>query len=164
MVQLKQGSVSYKDHRQKNKPPESWVRVEDTHEPIIDIATWEAVRALDGGGFKPRVTNQGVVGLFSGFLRCADCGYGMKRNLSHKKRSGGIIKDYVSYLCINYSQSGKVACSSHTISEEPLKMVVRNYIQEKVAMIDMYEKRVIKAIQYLRSKISKDTYQMQLTE
>ena len=164
MVQLKQGSISYKDHRQKNKPRESWVRVENTHEPIIDMATWEAVRSMDGGGFKPRTTNQGVVGLFSGFLRCLDCGYGMKRTVCHKKRSGGIIKDYVYYLCINYSQSGKVACSSHTISETPLKQVVLNDIREKIAMIDMDEDAVIKAIQVQRSKVSQDTYQMQLTE
>ena len=164
MVQLKQGSISYKDHRQKNKPKENWVHVENTHDPIIDMDTWEAVRAMDGGGFKPRVTNTGVVGLFSGFLRCADGGYGMKRNVSHKTRSGGVVTAYISYLCINYNQSGKVACSSHAISEEPLKAVVLHDIQEKIAMIDIDEASMIKAIQSQRSKISKDAYQLQLSE
>lgn len=162
MVQLKQGSISYKDHRQRNKPKEGWVRVEGTHEPIVDQDTWEAVRALDGGGFKPRVTNQGVVGLFSGFLRCMDCGYSMKRNISHKKRSGGIIKDYVSYTCLNYNESGKVACASHTISEGPLVEVVLRDIRTKIAMIDFDEDKVIKAIQAVRSKTSQDKYKAQI--
>ena len=48
MVQQKQGSISYKDHRLRNKPKDEWIRVEHTHEPIIDMETWEAVRALDG--------------------------------------------------------------------------------------------------------------------
>ena len=164
MVQQKQGSISYKDHRLRNKPKDEWIRVEHTHEPIIDMETWEAVRALDGGGFKPRTTNTGIVGLFSGFLKCADCGYGMKRNVAHKPRSGGIIKEYISYLCIKFNQSGKTACSSHTISEEPLKEVVLNDIREKVAMIDMDEKGVIEAIQAQQLKASKDSYQLQKAE
>ena len=164
MVQQKQGSISYKDHRLRNKPKDEWIRVEHTHEPIIDMETWEAVRALDGGGFKPRTTNTGIVGLFSGFLKCADCGYGMKRNVAHKPRSGGIIKEYISYLCIKFNQSGKTACSSHTISEEPLKEVVLNDIREKVAMINMDEKGVIEAIQAQQLKASKDSYQLQKAE
>lgn len=164
MVQLKQGSVSYKDHRQRQKPPESWARVENTHEPIVDRTAWEAVRALDGGGFKPRVTNNGAVGLFSGFLRCADCGYSLKRSVSHKKRKGDVVKDYVSYLCVNYSQSGKAACSAHTISEESLKLVVRNDIREKIAMIGMDEENVAKAIRDRRAKVLREAWQAQLAE
>ena len=164
MVQLKQGSVSYKDHRQKSRPPESWARVENTHEPIIDRAVWEAVRALDGGQFRPRAAGSGAVGLFSGYLRCADCGYGMKRSLSHKRRSGGVIRDYVSYLCVNYSQSGKVACSAHTIAEEPLKAVVLRDIREKAAMLDIDEDHVLQTIRARRAEASRETDRTQMKE
>ena len=37
MVQGKYGSVSYKSKKNKPIPKEQWIRVEGTHEPIIDM-------------------------------------------------------------------------------------------------------------------------------
>ena len=35
MVQNKTGTVSYKNHKQVSKPESEWIRVENTHEPLI---------------------------------------------------------------------------------------------------------------------------------
>ena len=40
MVQGKYGSVSYKSKKNKPIPKEQWIRVEGTHEPIIDMPLW----------------------------------------------------------------------------------------------------------------------------
>lgn len=39
MVQNKHGTVSYKNHKLVEKPQSEWIRVENTHEAIIDMDT-----------------------------------------------------------------------------------------------------------------------------
>jgi len=36
---MKCGTLSYKNDKFVKKPKEDWIRVEGTHEPIIDMAT-----------------------------------------------------------------------------------------------------------------------------
>ena len=55
MVQNKTGTVSYKDHSQVSKPEEDWIRVSNTHEPIIDMDTWELVTQIARRGAFTRV-------------------------------------------------------------------------------------------------------------
>ena len=43
MVQNKTDTVSYKNHKQASKPESKWIRVEDTHEPLISQDVWDAV-------------------------------------------------------------------------------------------------------------------------
>ena len=93
LVQLKQGSLSYKDRRQKQKPPEEWARVLGTHEPIVDEDTWNAIRKMDG--IRPRRPKK--EDLFAGLLYCGICGRAMKRVINHKDR-GGKEKIYTYYI------------------------------------------------------------------
>ena len=53
-------------------PEEKQVIFENTHEPIIDLATWERVQELRKQRKRPNRYDE--VGLFSGLLFCADCG------------------------------------------------------------------------------------------
>ena len=96
LVQLKQGSLSYKDRRQRQKPPETWVRISGTHEPIVETAVWEAVRALDRSGQKFRRSNGGD--LLAGLVFCAVCGKPMGRIVNYKCR-GGEQRTYPYYIC-----------------------------------------------------------------
>ena len=47
MVQNKTGTVSYKNHKQVSKPESEWIRVENTHEPLISQDVWDAVQRMD---------------------------------------------------------------------------------------------------------------------
>ena len=47
MVQNKTGTVSYKNHKQVSKPESEWIRVENTHEPLISQEIWGR-RTADG--------------------------------------------------------------------------------------------------------------------
>jgi len=78
MVQNKTGNVSYKIHKQIPKPKEEWVRVENTHEPLISQETWDMVRELDARNVKFRSDKAGETALFTGVLFCADCGTAMR--------------------------------------------------------------------------------------
>jgi len=61
MVQMKTGTRSYKSKGYVNKPREEWVRVESTHEPIIDSATWELCQDITEKNYRYRTTKNGNV-------------------------------------------------------------------------------------------------------
>lgn len=64
--------------KQKKMPKEEWIIVENTHEPIIDKATWEKAQSL----LQKRTreldleTNKNI---FAGFVKCGDCGRAMTK-------------------------------------------------------------------------------------
>ncbi len=91
-----------------------WVTVPDTHEALIEAAQWARVQALLGQ--ETRVPSfESSLGLFSGFLRCGDCG----RAMSKSSRSGNIR-----YSCGSYRRYGTSVCSAHNISHALLSALV----------------------------------------
>ena len=76
MVQGKYGSISYKTKINKPRPKDQWMKVEGTHEPIIDRELWDKVQRMVAERAKPFDTGQ--VGLFARKARCAYCGYVMR--------------------------------------------------------------------------------------
>ena len=79
MVQNKTGTVSYKNHKQVSKPESEWIKVENTHEPLIPQETWDAVQRMDNHPARGRSGKSGTVALFGGLLRCMDCGSSIRR-------------------------------------------------------------------------------------
>ena len=71
-INLKGTTVSYKNKRRIKRPEEEWIRVEGTHESIIDMDTWEIVRRVREG--KRRRDSMDGINKYSGLLYCADCG------------------------------------------------------------------------------------------
>src|SRR5699024_3879448 len=76
MVQGRYGSVTYKSKQNKPRPKDQWIRVEHTHEAIIDRDLWDRVQALIQEKAKP--FTGGSIGLFAQKVRCANCGYTMR--------------------------------------------------------------------------------------
>ena len=64
---------SYKVHEVESVPREEWVEVAGTHESIIDYETFDKVQALLQRDTRTSPKGR-EVHLFSGFLKCADCG------------------------------------------------------------------------------------------
>lgn len=119
MVQNKTGTVSYKIHKQISKPKEDWIRVENTHEPLISQETWDAVQRLDNHPSKGRSGKDGEHSLFAGVLYCMDCGASMrvlKDYRSKKRHADGHLGTYRAYMCNHYASGGKKACSIHYIN------------------------------------------------
>lgn len=83
LVQGKYGSISYKTKQNRPRPQTEWLRVEGTHEPIVDRATWDAVQKRIAERTKPMAC--GEVGLFAGKVRCAGCGRLLHSLKSHGK-------------------------------------------------------------------------------
>ena len=135
MVQMKTGTLSYKSKKFVAKPEEEWIRTEGTHEPVIDRATWDQCVLLDQKVSKPRSTGEGKLSLFGGLVRCMDCGFMMRYNQESHVRKGGRKVTYISYLCGNYSRSGKGACSAHIIYQQPLEELVLEDIRRYTGRI-----------------------------
>lgn len=123
MVQGRYGSVSYKTKQNKPRPKEQWIRVEHTHEAIIDQDLWDRVQTLIRAKAKPFTV--GSIGLFAKKVRCMNCGYIMRSKKSHGRH----------YLqCSNHHVS-KDACTGSFISGEKLEQIV---IQEINRLSELY--------------------------
>ena len=125
MVQGKRQVVSFKTKKMRTVPPENWIVVENTHTPLIEKSLWERVqKKLSNPNKKIRRTKIDTVGLFSGLVKCSDCGMPlayMRRKL--KDREKGV------YRCSRYNNNGITACTSHYIDEEYISAFVLNDIR-----------------------------------
>ncbi len=74
---------SYKVHQTEAVPEEEWVRVPDIHEANITHETFDRVRALLLRDTRTTPKSR-EPHLFSGFLKCANCGKYVTRSQSGK--------------------------------------------------------------------------------
>lgn len=128
LVQNKYNKISYKDKEKVKLPKESWIVVENTHEPIIDRHTFDLVQELQ----KQRTKSVHAVptGLFSGKLFCADCKKSMERQYArHGER------ECIGYVCKTYKKQGKRFCESHKILNGELEQAVLNSLREETARL-----------------------------
>lgn len=152
MVQNKRGTLSYKNKKQIDKPKEDWIRVENTHEPIIDMDTWNACAEIDARNCKPRPTKDNEISLFGGLLRCMDCGFKMRYSQeTHTYPKRGKVK-YISYFCGSYARSGKSACSAHIIYLNPLSELVLGDIRHRAKRVLEDEDRVRRELMDSKAK------------
>lgn len=145
-VQHKEECVSYKDHRLKAVSPDEWIRVEDTHEPIITKELWEECRRVDRLRSRPHQSRLKEVSLFSGLIFCADCGYSMRCQVTVRRKKNGVKANYEAYMCGNYSRSGHTACTTHYIPKSVLEELVLADIQDKAEKVCVREKEVVRRI------------------
>ena len=135
LVQGRRRVKSYKVHQLEAVPEEDWVRVPNTHEAIIDRATFDKVQSLLKR--ETRTSPKGrQVHLFSGFLRCPDCGKALTRSVSG---------NHVYYACSTYKNRSRTACTMHSIKHNRLETAVLFAIQQQVHLAVSYAE-IIQAI------------------
>ena len=132
MVQGRYRVKSYKIHVQEVVPEDEWYIVENTHEAIIDRDTFDKVQRLLLRDTRTAPQKKQVY-LFSGFLRCADCGKAMTRS-----KVGGTVY----YYCRTYKDQSKNACTKHTIRHNRLEVAVLYAIQQQVYLAVDYTKTI----------------------
>ncbi len=77
LVQNKAHSISYKTKIIKPTKKNEWIRVEGTHEPIIDKETWLKAQNILNSRSKPTF-NSDFQNIFSSKVKCGLCGANMK--------------------------------------------------------------------------------------
>lgn len=147
MVQGKRQVVSFKTKKMRTVSPENWIVVENTHEPLVEKELWDRVQKRFNRHHHTvvRRTKNDMVGLYSGMIKCADCGMPlayMRKQL--KDREKGV------YRCSKYNNNGSKACSSHYINEDYISTFIlndiRNYANLAVTDRENLADRLYKAL------------------
>ena len=103
--------------RKKKVPIETGkeIKIEQTHQPIIDKKTFEQVQQL----LKKRrrtIKKKENVALFSGILQCCHCKKPLYQYYSKNAKNEKIYY----YRCSSYKNAPNIACTPHTIKEKDL--------------------------------------------
>ncbi|MBD5149717.1 MAG: DUF4368 domain-containing protein, partial [Oscillibacter sp.] len=127
-VNFRSHKESYKDKQPVYHTPEDWLIFENTHEAIIDRATWELVQKLRGT--PRRIDTLGEANPLTGLVYCADCG----AKMYNQRTRGSEAKPYPSdaYECSSYKLGGQrraAACSNHHISTKALRTLILETIR-----------------------------------
>lgn len=128
MVQGKESTLNYKVKKRIRAERKDWIRVENTHEAIIEKEDFALVRKLMLRDTRTAPDGRGLY-LFSGLLGCGGCGNGMVRK---KIRSGG--KEYCYFICSGYKHD-RFVCSSHRIREDVVSGVVLEMLRMHLSLV-----------------------------
>ena len=127
----------------------SWIKVEKTHDAIIELDTWNITQALLTKRTRQLELNSNI-GLFAGYIKCGDCG----RAFAKVTRSTGVY-----YLCGSYKRYSKSICTSHEVREDILEKLILDKINEELAKIDIIE---IPEVQKEKVQVNKKMYEISL--
>ena len=138
-VNFKTYKQSYKSKKVCYNPEEKWLVFENTHEAIIDADTWQRVQELRKN--KRRPTRTGKTNMFSGIVRCADCGeklyYCTSRNFEARQ-------DH--FICSTSRLKGKDVCPTHFIRAVVLEQGVLAHMRMTIACVANHEEQFRKAM------------------
>lgn len=127
MVQGLSSKINYKVKQYKAVPKEDWIRVENTHEAIIERSVFEEVQRILKYDTRT-APDQKAVYPFSGLVVCGGCGQNM-----HRRRVSKGGKMYPYFHCSTY-KSGN-GCSSHLINADKLESVVLEAVQSQIELV-----------------------------
>ena len=156
---LVQGKASSPNHKIKKllpKKKEEWIRVEGTHEPIVDeFVFWNVQVQMKKDLYT--APGRSTVYPFCGLLTCADCGQNMIRKTA---RWNG--KKYIYYKCGSYI-AGR-GCTPHSIRVEKLETAVLEAIRARVtAVCDMTD--IVNSVGQINSgKLNMGKYDRQVVK
>ena len=121
LIQGKRTTVSYKNHKIKRKDKSTWVKVENTHEAIIDEETFNKVQVLIKERSRPM--KSGSVHIFSGKVFCHECKRYMRKKNSSKHE----------YLVCSNNRDGYSDCiNKSAIRYDELENIILDAINKKI--------------------------------
>lgn len=120
-VHYRQRAISYKNKKRVPKPKEEWFYVENTHEAIISADLFAQVQAQIASRRRERKTGEKQI--FSGLLKCADCGYSLSLGTNRQREV-----HYKYYHCSKNSHYPE-QCTMHYIRYEVLYDYVLHTLQ-----------------------------------
>lgn len=127
LIQGKRVRPNYKVKKQIEVSSNEWIRVEDTHDPIISRIDFELVQRLLLMDTKA-APGKGELHLFSGMLYCPKCGQALTRK-SVSVKTG----KYIYYGC--YAKGHQIKCKGISIRESELEKAVLRAIQMHIELI-----------------------------
>ena len=126
MRQGRQKVISYKVHKRTSVPEDEWYIVENAVPVIIEKEMFQAAQNLHKRDTRTAPGKREVY-LFSGFIRCADCGKSMVRHTS---------RNLVYYQCRTYQDKSRDKCAKHSIRLDILEKTVLAAVQKQIELVD----------------------------
>lgn len=123
-IHNRQTNISYKNKKRVRKSEEEWVRVENTHEAIIDKDVFYQVQEQISN--RRRKMKTGETHIFAGLIKCADCGKAL--SISTHAHS---VTPYRYFNCTTYRQYSKAVmrCTPHYIRYDVLYVYVLDRVR-----------------------------------
>jgi DNA invertase Pin-like site-specific DNA recombinase len=147
MLSQKRATKSFKSKKMIVRPEEEWIRVENTHIPLVDENTFElANKALTTKRREPN--KHGFVNIFVGIIKCADCGTSL--TCLHPTKN----KPTFGYQCNRYRHHAKRYCTNHYIKHDNIYNIVLTKIQQKVQLVNKHRGDLAKYAEKLAAKNS----------
>lgn len=144
IVANKRIKLSMKSKKRICQKQEDWSIVYGTHEGIVTQEQWNLAQQLMNKR-RHEKTNGGYENIFSGIIKCADCGYAMCPTTAHRRKRPNVI-DCIQYVCNNYDLYGKKNCTQHSIEARTLQEIVLQDIN-KLAEKAMNDKKFVETLQ-----------------
>ena len=143
--------VSMKSEKRISRLPEEWKVVYNTHEGIVTQEEFNLVQRLITSRRRTD-SNRGFENIFSGVIKCADCGYAMCATSANRRKRPDII-DCIQYACNSYNMYGNKNCTSHNIEARTLFNIVIKDINEYATMA-LEDEKIVKKLQNQLSIVS----------
>lgn len=139
IINFKTFSKSYKNKKRHRSEKEDWVIFKDVNEPIIDRKTFEQVQSKHKKSRK-RTNHSGERNMFSGIVRCADCGAVMSYHFNQANRS-------IEYFnCYNNNKARKTCDKTHYVRVDFLEQVVLAEIRRYARFVRDNEEKFISIV------------------
>ena len=129
LAQMKETTVSYKNHKTIYKNRADWVVIENNHEPIISRELWDKVQEVNASVSRGRCTTERVTLPLSGLLYCDECGAKMKMGKTPENKSP------YSYRCGMHVRYGSGYCSTHNIRGTVIESIILMDIQRQIDFV-----------------------------
>ena len=136
-VYNKQSNISFKNKKKVRKPKEEWYRVENTHEAIISEDVFRQVQEQIAS--RRRRQKDGTTQIFSGLVKCADCGWSLAYGENKQNKTHGY------YHCSKNGQ-GLRQCSMHYIRYDVLYAYVLSRLQYWSQQAQQDEDKLLKRL------------------
>ena len=137
----------FKDKKSHYVPENEWTIFENTHEAIIDQATFDLVQKIRGN-VRRYPNGRGEVAPLTGLLFCADCGGKM---YVHRTNNGKRISQYT---CGQYSKVpvGTLCKTQHRINESVILELISDLLRAIAAFEKHDRNEFIRVVQEAREQ------------
>ena len=131
--------VSHKIAKVRCTKKEEHIVLENMHEPIIDIETWNKAQDKLNGYTKTR--NRKYDHPLKGLVYCMECGNKATLRCREEKRKNGTIWRATYFICSKRNNYSKL-CDCKQISANLIEEMVNEKIREEIQKINFSEKEI----------------------